>query len=69
MRSYSSFLVRCWRSDGGDQDRIEVEHVQSGTRAHVSSLHTALEWIDAASRGEDPGLDHHDHTSEQVQTS
>ncbi len=34
---YASFLVRYWRATGGEQ-RIVIEHVQSGERVSVPSL-------------------------------
>lgn len=52
-RRYGSFLIRCWRLANGDR-RVEVEHVQSGTRARLSSLASAVGWI---ADQEDPGID------------
>jgi hypothetical protein len=43
---YGSFLIRFWAREG-DVHRIEVEHVQSGDRARVSSLAAGLAWIEA----------------------
>ena len=43
-RLQGSFLLRCWRLDGGAQ-RLAVEHVQSGDRTVVASLAAALGWI------------------------
>lgn len=48
----SSFLVR-WRERAGEQ-RIDLEHVQSGTRTRVSSLAAAMAWI-SAMRTRPPG--------------
>jgi hypothetical protein len=45
---YCSFLIRCWRS-GDHEQRLEVEHIQSGERVLVRSLSAALEWIAARS--------------------
>lgn len=44
--TYATFVLRHWRRDDG-VERIEVEHVQSGTRARLASLAEALAWIDA----------------------
>ena len=43
---YSSFLLRCWHGCG-DEQRIKIEHIQSGERAQVTTLAAALVWIDA----------------------
>jgi hypothetical protein len=43
MRRHSSFLLRCW--DSGGRERVEVEHIQSGTKVLVSSLAEAADWI------------------------
>jgi hypothetical protein len=44
MRRYSAFLVRCWRLPDG-AERIEVQHIQSGTVIMVASLQAATDWI------------------------
>lgn len=43
-RSYGSFLVRCWRIDDDDQ-RIEIEHIQSGERRLATTVAEAIDWI------------------------
>jgi hypothetical protein len=43
---YSSFLVRHYLLGRGDE-RIEIEHVQSGVKARVTSLDAATAWIRA----------------------
>ena len=45
VKRYASFVVRCWRLES-DENRIEVEHVQSGAHARVQSLAEAMAWID-----------------------
>ena len=45
-RLYCSFLLRYWRVGSGEQ-RIEIEHIQSGARTHVRSLAAAIDWIKA----------------------
>jgi hypothetical protein len=45
-RLYRSFLVRIWRSAGGEQ-RIEVEQIQTGARARLNSLEDVERWIEA----------------------
>lgn len=49
MRRHSSFLLRCWDL-GSDGERIEVEHIQSGTRVLVTSVAAAVEWVSARGR-------------------
>jgi hypothetical protein len=41
---YDSFVLRCWRLRD-EQQRIEVEHLQSGARTRVLALSAALDWI------------------------
>ncbi len=53
---YTSFLVRCWRLSG-DQRRIKIAHVQSGTETQVSSLAAALAWL--ATCWQEPAGDEH----------
>jgi len=45
-RCYSSFVLRCWLLDGGEQ-RITVEHIQSRERFQGASTAEALTWMDA----------------------
>jgi hypothetical protein len=61
-RQYSSFLIRCWHL-GEQEQRIKIEHVQSGDRTVVASLAAALAWLnihwreqceESASPGEQP---------------
>ena len=49
-RSYGSFLVRCWRL-AGDEQRIEIEHIQSHERTLVATVAAAVEWICARADG------------------
>jgi hypothetical protein len=42
---YASFLVRCWRSSD-EEERIKIEHIQSGESVQVETLAAALVWID-----------------------
>ena len=46
--AYCSFLLRCWHLGSGTE-RIEIEHIHSGTRTVVTSLQEALEWMSACS--------------------
>lgn len=46
-RRHSSFLLRCWDL-GGDDERIEIEHVQTGTKTLARSVGAAVEWICAS---------------------
>jgi hypothetical protein len=51
-RKHSSFLLRCWWR-GGELERIEIEHIQSGKRELLSSVSDAVSWITL--QREDPG--------------
>jgi hypothetical protein len=55
-RRYGSFVVRCWWLENGEQ-RIDVEHMQSGSRVRVNALKAALDWMVAqqGSRRPAPG--------------
>lgn len=46
QRRYDAFLVRHW-SLGDGMQRVEVIHVQAGTRTLVNSLAQAVDWIEA----------------------
>lgn len=56
VRQHVSFLLRCWQLDQGQQ-RIEIEHIQSGERRLAHSVADALEWIYAA------GMDEPEHVA------
>ncbi len=43
-RQHASFLLRCWFL-GSDSERIEIVHVQSGTKVLTRSVGSAIEWI------------------------
>ncbi len=43
-RRYDSFVVRRWQLS--NQQRIEVEHLQSGGRTRADTLQAAFTWID-----------------------
>lgn len=43
-RRYYSFLVRVWRLNG-DEQRIEIEHIQSGRRSRLAALPALAGWI------------------------
>jgi hypothetical protein len=43
-RPYASFLVRCWRLGDGEQ-RIKLEHIQSGEGTQVATWQAALAWL------------------------
>lgn len=45
MRRHSSFLVRCWELGSDGEERIEIEHIQSGTKVLARSVVAAVEWI------------------------
>lgn len=44
-KRYSSFLIRCWRLDDGEQ-RIKIEHIQTGQVMQVMTLAAAVGWLD-----------------------
>jgi hypothetical protein len=44
VRSYGSFVLRCWSLEGGVA-RIRLEHIQSGESIQVTSLAAAMDWI------------------------
>jgi hypothetical protein len=44
MRQYDSFVLRCWQLGVGEQ-RIEVEHLQSGRRTRAAVLTAAVDWM------------------------
>ena len=39
-----SYIIRCWDLPEGDQ-RVEIEHIQSGKRIVVTSVASAVTWI------------------------
>jgi len=43
-RQFNSFLIRWWRGD--ENERLEIEHVQSGRKLLVSSIEDAAAWLD-----------------------
>lgn len=45
-RQYSSFLIRCWRLDDGEQ-RIKNEHIQTGEGLQAATLAAAFTWIES----------------------
>jgi hypothetical protein len=59
-KRYASFLIRWWRL-GGDQQRVEIEHIQTGERTLFESLRAAFAWIAAGgaapARTPDPAPD------------
>ncbi len=55
-RTYGSFLLRCWRLDA-DEQRIEIEHIQSHQRIRVATVAAAVEWICARSDDSNMGSD------------
>ncbi len=51
-RRFNSFLLRHWNRAAGET-RIEIEHIQQGTRVVVASTAAALRWIDRHAASED----------------
>src|SRR3990172_4896492 len=57
MRRYCSFLVRGWtaQADGSMAARVEVEHVESGSRVVSRSFSEAAAWMErSCDRKENP---------------
>ena len=57
MKSYSSFLVRCWLipdESNGQRSVFDVEHIQTGDHCRVTALTEAQEWMLAACRNAQP---------------
>lgn len=50
MRRHSSFLLRCRDLGKDGEERIEIEHIQSGTKVVARSVAAAVEWICARDR-------------------
>ncbi len=46
MRHYSSFLVRWWQVEAGQQ-RLNIRHIQSSEELTVTLLADALDWMAA----------------------
>lgn len=49
MKSYSSFLIRCWliRNSGSQEEHsvLDIEHVQTGERVRVARLCEVQQWL------------------------
>lgn len=43
-KQHQSFVIRCWKLDRGEE-RIEIEHIQSGEKYLARSTAEANEWI------------------------
>ena len=53
MRTYSSFLVRCWLtqdSSQGEHSVLQIEHIQTGASVKAASLTEVEPWILEACR-------------------
>jgi hypothetical protein len=48
-KRYASFFIRWWRIDSGQQ-RVEIEHIQTGERTLLDSLRAAFKWIGTRER-------------------
>jgi len=48
QRAHGAFLVCYWRYNG--EQRIEVEHLQSGTRASLATFAEVDRWMEARAR-------------------
>lgn len=42
-RRYDAYLLRWWRSDGGE--RAEIRHIRTGERVALPSLAAACAWL------------------------
>ena len=54
MKSYSSFLIRCWviREEAEEKLVFDIEHIQKGDHLRAATPEAAMEWIVAASHSE-----------------
>jgi len=53
MRTYGSFLIRCWLTGDPPQDAqlvFTVEHIQTGEHTRVDRLSEVQDWIVSACR-------------------
>ena len=53
MRSYSSFLIRCWLTGEARPEQwsvLQVEHIQTGASMRAESFNEAEQWMFAACR-------------------
>lgn len=61
MKSYSSFLVRCWlipdESDGQQRSLFDIEHIQTGEHRRIAALTEVQDWMLAACRNAKPASD------------
>ncbi len=64
---HTSFLLRCWDL-GGDSERIEIEHVQSGTKTLAKSGGAAIEWICAHGNAASADESEPDEISAEIST-
>lgn len=48
-----SFVVRCWQL-GSHDERLEIEHVQTGHKRLARSTAEAIEWISGFAREQQP---------------
>ncbi len=64
-RQHSSFLMRCWDL-GSDRERIQIEHIQSGTKLLVRSVADAVKWICAYC---DEGSNQMDRTPDEASSA
>jgi len=60
VRSYSSFLIRCWLTGEPRHEQrsvLQVEHIQTGASMRAESFNEAEQWMFAACRTAqaDPG--------------
>jgi hypothetical protein len=46
-RRYDAFLVKHWALSDDSGQRVEVVHLQSGSRTLVTSLPKAVDWMQA----------------------
>jgi hypothetical protein len=55
-RLLGSFLLRCWWV-GREEERFELEHIQSGERLVVASLADAYAWVQTRARATESAQD------------
>jgi hypothetical protein len=48
MRTYNSFLIRCWlirEPSQGERSIFDIEHIRTGEHKRMPSLNEACEWM------------------------
>lgn len=54
---FAALLIRHWQLERPGERRVEVVHIESGTRALCASLPQKMAWLDARAVAPPDGLD------------